>query len=206
MKKYIIFFAIGSSILLLFYTGFKLFDNGSFKFALLSYGLFLFVFLYSIIYLFQNKWIPITIQLITLLIVFILPPLIRTEVNFYHYKEDREEIIRMLVDGEIKKEASPNKGFSFYYTPPQYMNAVKSTTIRASMHSTNKFFVFFQSADQPFLEMLGLTEGFIYSSTGEFPTDKEFDYYMDYKKIDNHWYFVSDDPERFDSSCLFLCE
>ncbi|KMY32551.1 hypothetical protein ACZ11_10565 [Lysinibacillus xylanilyticus] len=206
MKKYIIFFAIGSSILLLFYTGFKLFDNGSFKFALLSYGLFLFIFLYSIIYLFQNKWVPITIQLITLLIVFILPPLIRTEVNFYHYKEDREEIIRMLVDGEIKKEASPNKGFSFYYTPPQYMNAVKSTTIRTGMHSKNKFFVFFQSAEQPFLEMRGLTEGFIYSSTGEFPTAKEFDYYMDYKKIDNHWYFVSDDLERFDSSCLFLCE
>ncbi|MFJ6266509.1 hypothetical protein ACIQGW_16170 [Lysinibacillus xylanilyticus] len=206
MKKYIIFFAIGSSILLLFYTGFKLFDNGSFKFALLSYGLFLFIFLYSIIYLFQNKWVPITIQLITLLIVFILPPLIRTEVNFYHYKEDREEIIRMLVDGEIKKEASPNKGFSFYYTPPQYMNAVKSTTIRTGMHSKNKFFVFFQSAEQPFLEMRGLTEGFIYSSTGEFPTANEFDYYMDYKKIDNHWYFVSDDLERFDSSCLFLCE
>lgn len=206
MKKYIIFFAIGSSILLLFYTGFKIFDNGSFKFALLSYGLFLFIFLFSIIYLFQNKWVPITIQLITLLIVFILPPLIRTEVNFYHYKEDREEIIRMLGDGEIKKEASLNKGFSFYYTPPQYMNAVKSTTIRAGMHSKNKFFVFFQSAEQPFLEMRGLTEGFIYSSTGEFPTAKEFDYYMDYKKIDNHWYFVSDNLERFDSSCLFLCE
>ncbi|MGE7909800.1 hypothetical protein [Lysinibacillus xylanilyticus] len=206
MKKYIIFFAIGSSILLLFYTGFKLFDHGSFKFALLSYGLFLFIFLYSIIYLFQNKWIPITIQLITLLIVFILPPLIRTEVNFYLYKKEREEIIRMLVDGEIKKEASPSKGFSFYYTPPQYMNAVKSTTIRAGMHSKNKFFVFFQSAEQPFMEMRGLTEGFIYSSTGEFPTAKEFDYYMDYKKIDNHWYFVSDELERFDSSCLFLCE
>lgn len=72
------------------------------------------------------------------------------------------------------------------------MNAVKSTTIRAGMHSKNKFFVFFQSAEQPFLDMSGLTEGFIYSSTGEFPTAKEFDYYTDYKKIDNHWYFVSD--------------
>lgn len=113
MKRYIIFFAIGSSILLLFYTGFKLFDNGSFKFALLSYGLFLFIFLYSIIYLFQNKWVPITIQLITLLIVFILPPLIRTEVNFYHYKEDREEIIRMLVEGKLKKKQAPIKGFPF---------------------------------------------------------------------------------------------
>lgn len=206
MKKYILFFAIGSSILLLVYTAFKLLDNGSFRFAFVSYGLFTIVFIFSIIYLFQNKWLPTMIQLIALLIVFIVPPLVRTEVNFYHYKEDREEIISMLANGEIKKEESGNKGFYFYYTPPQYMDAVKSSTIRAAMHSEKNFFVFFQSAEQPFLDFQGLTEGFIYSSTGKFPTAKEFDYYTEYKKIDNHWYFISTDSQRLESSCIFLCE
>lgn len=138
----------------------------------------------------------------------VLPPLLRTEVNFSLYKDDREEIIRMLANGEIKKEADRygNEGFYWYYTPPEYIDAVKSEMIRAGMHSKDKFFVYFQSAEKPFMDMRGLQEGFIYSSTGEFPTAKEFDYYMDYKKIDNHWYFVSDDPERFEKSCLFLCE
>lgn len=208
MKKSINILSIGSSILLLIYTVFKLLDHGSFKFALVTYGVFAVIFICSFISVFQKKWIPLTIQLITLLIVFIVPPMIRTEVNFYQYKEDREEIIQLLIDGDIKKEEGGNKGFAHYYTPPQYIDAVKWTTIWARMHSENKFFVFFQSAEQPFLEMRGLTEGFIYSSTGEFPTAKEFGYFTgyDYKKIDQHWYFVSNNPERFEQSCLFLCE
>ncbi|KAB2336759.1 hypothetical protein F7731_10420 [Cytobacillus depressus] len=208
MKKYITILVLGSSILLLFYTVFKLVGNGSFKLAFVSYGLFTVSFIFSITYLFKKKWVPITIQLITLFIVIVLPPLIRTEVNFYLYKDDREEIIRMLANGEIKKEADRygSKGFYWYYTPPQYIDAVKSDTIRAGMHSKDNFFVYFQSAEQPFMDFVGLQEGFIYSSTGKFPTAKEFDYYSDYKKIDNHWYFVSTDHDRFKKSCLFLCE
>ena len=130
-----------------------------------------------------------------------------TEENFYLYKEDREAIIRMLINGEIKKEPDRggNEGFFFYYTPSKYIDAVKSDTIRVGMHSKDRFFVFFQSAEQPSWDMNGLQEGFIYSSTGEFPTAKEFDYYSDYKKIDDHWYFVSDDSERFKNACKHLC-
>lgn len=104
----------------------------------------------------------------------VLPPLLRTEVNFSLYKDDREEIIRMLANGEIKKEADRygNEGFYWYYTPPEYIDAVKSEMIRAGMHSKDKFFVYFQSAEKPFMDMRGLQEGFIYSSTGEFPTAK----------------------------------
>lgn len=207
MKKSITLLVIASSILLLFYTVFKLVGNQSFKLAIVSYGLFTVTFIFSIIYLFQKNWVPIIIQLITLFIVIVVPPLIRTEVNFYLYKDDREAIIKMLVSGEIKKEEDRyNKGFYRYYTPPQYIDAVKSETIRVGMHSKDKFFVFFQSAESPFLDMRGLTEGFIYSSTGEFPSAKEFDVYDNHKKIDKHWYFVSNDSKRFRNSCLFLCE
>lgn len=131
-----------------------------------------------------------------------------TEANFHLYKDDREQIIQMLVSGEIVKEPDRygNEGFYFYYTPPQYIDAVKSDTIRAGMHSNENFFVFFQSAEQPVMDMRGLTEGFIYSATGAFPTPKEFDYFSEYKKIDEHWYFVSDDSERFEKSCLSLCQ
>lgn len=208
MKKYIIFLVISSSLLLLFYTVWKLVGNESFKLAFVSYGLFAIIFIYSIVYLFQKKWVPITIQLTTLFVVIVVPPLIRTEVNFYLYEDDRKEIIRMLTNGEITKEADRygNEGFYWYYTPPHYIDAVKSETIRAGMHSKDKFFVYFQSAEQPFMDMVGLQEGFIYSSTGQFPTAKEFDYYSNYKRIDNYWYFVSSDDDRFEKSCLFLCE
>ena len=207
MKKYIIFLLWRSSILLLCYTIYKAFGNGSLLFAFVSYGLFAVSFIYSMRYFSQKKWVTI-IQLIILIVAIVLPPLIRTEVNFYLYKDDRDEIIRMLANGEITKEADRygNRGYYWYYTPPQYIDAVKSEFLWLTLHSKEKFFVYFQSAEQPLLDFRGLQEGFIFSSTGEFPTAQEFKYSVsNYKKIDNYWYFVSSDDDRFQKSCLFLC-
>ena len=198
---------LGTCILILSYTLFKLLDNSSLIFAFISYVLFAVSFIYSIICFSKIWWLSI-IQIITLFVAINLPQYIRTEVNFYLYKEDREEIIRMLESGELKKEADRygNKGYKWYYTPLQYMDAVKSQMIMATKYSEDRLYVFFQSAEQPLLDFRGLQEGFIYSSTGQYPTAQEFNYsHYEYKKIDEHWYFVSDDSERFKKSCLLLC-
>lgn len=209
MKKYINYLAIGSSVLIVLYTIFKLIGRETdYRVGFISYMLFIIIFIISVIYAFKKKWIPIIVQTITLVIVFVVPPLIRTEVNFYVFKEDREEIIRMLVDEELTKDAEQggSDGFAFYYTPPEYKGAVKSTKLRAAIHSNNQLYVFFQAAEPSLFDFVGLEEGFVYSSTGEFPTTKKFDSYHTYKKIDENWYFVSSAEDRFEKSCLFLCE
>lgn len=204
MKKHINFLAIGISVLILLYTMFRLIGHEpEYRLAFVFYTSFIMIFIFSVIYAFKKKWIPLIVQTITLMIVIIVAPLIRTEVNFYVLKKEREEIIQMLVDGEIKKE---DNDFAYYYILPEYKKSVKSNKVRAAKHSEDEFYVFFQSADSSLFDFVGLTEGFVYSSTGKFPTYKKFDSYVFYKKIDGNWYFVSSDEDRFKTSCLFLCD
>ncbi|MCA1040875.1 hypothetical protein LCM00_15270 [Bacillus infantis] len=204
IKKNINIFAAGSSILLILYTLYGLIV-GNKLFGLVPYGFFAIIFVFSIICLFQKKWIAITIQIVTLVVVIVLLPMVQTEMNFYVYKNDREKIISMLVNGEIKKKDGGNGTF-FYPTPPQYKNAVKTQSIRAGMHSKDEYYVYFESVESPFWDMVGWQEGFIYSSTGKFPSPKKFDYYQEYKKIDDHWYYIAEDSDRFEKGCRFLCE
>jgi hypothetical protein len=209
IKKNINIFAVGSSILLILYTLYNLIaGNKLFGFGLVSYGFFAVVFVFTIICLFQKRWIAIIaiiIQMVTLVVALVLLPMFQTELNFYFYKKDREKIIGMLLNGEIKKEAGGNGTF-FYPTPPQFENAVKTQSIRAGMHSKEEYYVYFESVESPFWDMVGRQEGFIYSSTGKFPSAKKFDYYQEYKKIDDHWYYIAEDSDRFEKGCRFLCE
>lgn len=205
MRKHINYLSIGSSVLILIYTTLKLFgENMHYNAGLISYSLFTISFIFAIIFAFKQKFLPIIIQTLTLAIIVIVPPLIRTEINFYVFKEDREEIIRMLAEGELQKD-DLNDGFAFYYTPEQFKKANKTKILDAAVHSKDQIYVFFKSADPPLIDFVGLEEGFVYSSTGEFPTAKEFDNFLEYKKIDDNWYFVSDDHDRFMKSCLYLC-
>ncbi|MCM3718527.1 hypothetical protein [Fictibacillus phosphorivorans] len=91
----------------------------------------------------------------------------KTATNFFKYKDEREEMIKMLVEGKIKKEDPFHTGFAFYYTPPQYKKANRDDHIQARMYG-DRFYVFFQSVDSPVFGP-GLTEGFLYSSTGKEP-------------------------------------
>lgn len=117
----------------------------------------------------------------------------QAERNFHHYKNDREEMIRMLESGEIEKEDKYNNGFSFYYTPPQFKDANKEDTIQARMYGDKNFIFFlYKSENRSLLDFgPGIAEGFLYSSTGKEPKDNnEFRYIGKYQRIDEHWFFV----------------
>ncbi|WP_349409680.1 hypothetical protein [Pseudalkalibacillus sp. SCS-8] len=119
----------------------------------------------------------------------------KMERNFAKYKDERLEMIEMLKNGEIKKEGS-----LFYPTPPEYRGANVDPYIHAKMYE-NRHFVFFQWVDSPNFGP-GLIEGFLYTSTGEPPTIKEFSYLAgcEFKKIEGeeNWYFASDDSGYYD--------
>jgi hypothetical protein len=114
------------------------------------------------------------------------------ERNFHLYKSDREEILRRLESGEIKKEDRFNNGFSSYYTPSEFKDANKNDIIQARMHG-DKYFVFFlfKSENRSLDFGPGIAEGFLYSSTGKEPkNNNEFQYIGIYQRIDKHWFFV----------------
>jgi hypothetical protein len=117
------------------------------------------------------------------------------ETNFYKYKQVREEIIKRMKEGKIKKEDLYNTGFAFYYTPPQYKEANLNDTIEARMYGDRNF-IFFQSYDNNdsfFPSGPGIIEGFLYSSTGKPPRNNtEFHTIGEYQRIDDHWFFVTD--------------
>ncbi|MCF6138815.1 hypothetical protein [Pseudalkalibacillus berkeleyi] len=119
--------------------------------------------------------------------------------NFKLYKEDREEVVRMLNEGEIKKEGEG--GFAFYHTPPQFSKANVDDILHARMYSEERHFVFFQWVDSPVFGP-GLIEGFLYTSTGEPPTNREFSYLdsCHFEKIEGeeNWYFASNNTGYYD--------
>lgn len=164
------------------------------------------IFVWSVVGAFKKIFAPLIIMVTGITVILISAHVFEVELNYYAFEDDREQIIERLVAGKIKKEDSSYSGFAFYHTPYAYKKANRSDYIDASVFSEEKHFVFFQSAKPRLMDFVGLTEGFVYSSTGEFPTQKELDMYPEYKKINDHWYFVSSDRERLKSSCLVLCE
>lgn len=163
-----------------------------------------FVLIGAIIGAFKKIFAPLIIMAAGIGIVVLVTNIYTVELNYYAHQKEREELIEKLVSGEIKKEERGNPGFAFYYTPQEYLKANKSDYIDARMYSDEKHVVFFQSAESRFLDFVGLTEGFVYSSTGELPSGREMGFY-EYRKINEQWYFVSSDEKRFKNSCPLLC-
>ena len=158
----------------------------------------------AIVGAFKKIFAPLIIMAAGIGVVVLVTNLFTVELNYYAHQEEREEMIEKLVSGEIKKEESGNPGFAFYYTPQEYLKANKTDYINARIYSDEKHVVFFQSAESRFLDFIGLTEGFVYSATGELPSGREMGF-LEYRKINDQWYFVSSDEKRFRNLCPLLC-
>lgn len=122
-------------------------------------------------------------------------------------------MIQMVLNGEIAKEEKV-KGFPLYYTPPKFKEANKSSIIDAKVYSKENHFFFFQSKENGAFGP-GVIEGYLYSSTGKFPAKRDYpdiglfdpaaeksgskDFHAGlYERIDENWFFVSEDTGQFD--------
>ncbi len=204
MKKLVLILALLGSSLLVINAWLLLVDANMWQFRKWTYLTFLFTFFLSFIFLFTKQWRPFVIHLIALAIVLLLAPRLQPDVNYVIHKEQREQIIQMLVDGKLQKKEIAT-GFFRYPTPAGYENAVGSSTVRAAMHSDEEYYVYFDSADVALFDIEGYAEGFIYSSTGEFPSPKKFNRYEIYKKVEENWFFVSSRDSRVRGYCNFVC-
>ena len=209
MKKHLIIWSIISVLLVMAFQVNDYISIGILNQPFVASIVFLGVFgiaIWAVVGVFKKIFAPILIIVVGISFILVAANVLEVELNYYAFQEERQEMIDKLVSGEIKKEDRYQSGFAFYFTPSEYLKTNRQDYINARIYSPEKHFVFFQSAKSRMFDFVGLTEGFIYSSTGEYPTRQEFDGSYSYRKIDDIWYFVSSDDKRFKNSCYFLCE
>lgn len=203
MKKYSYPLALLSSGLLVVYMILELIEASTFKFALISFGIFGISLLVSLYILIVDNWRPFVIQISALAFAVGIPLLFQMKVNYYHFFDDREQLIEKLKNGELERvsgdESSPG-----YLTPEEYKRAVGSDLIPLTIDSENHFYLKFW-VDEPFFNPNKSFEGFLYSSSGEFPAIEDIVDFSFYKKINDHWYHVSDHRIELEENCRFLC-
>lgn len=209
MKKYLLVASILAVCMVLFlkirdYTNIELLNH--FKIPQVVYLVVFGIAMLTLIGLFRKIYLPFVITVTGISLILILSHVFEVELNYYAFEDERKDIIEKLVTGQIKKEDLYDSGFAFYPTPDKYKNVNREQILQAKIFSEEKHFVFFQTAKSRFLDFVGLTEGFVYSSTGKFPTYQELDGFYNYRVINDHWYFVSSDEQRFEYSCYIICE
>ncbi|EGA89910.1 hypothetical protein GPDM_07665 [Planococcus donghaensis MPA1U2] len=209
MKRQLLFGSIVGVLLVIVHQSIDFINIPALQHYQLPRFIFLAVFgilAWSIVGVFKKIFAPIIILVVGIGLVNLAFHVFEVELNYYVFQDERNEIIDQLLAGEIQKEDPTHSGFAFYYTPPEYTLANRDSFIDARMYSEEKHFIFFQTATPRFLDFIGLTEGFVYSSTGTYPTMSELDTSYTYRKINDHWYFVSSDSKRFKNSCYIICE
>lgn len=154
----------------------------------LIYGLFLVVFIVSIIWLFKKKdWKPFVVLIITILLLFLIPfNQIIIDKDFKENKSDRNEVINKIMDGTFKPNVSYNS--SLIHLPDEYEHLSKGggdIVIEKQSESYSVLFFTFRGVLDGF-------SGFVYSPNDKKPQLDSFG--GDFKeivKIDEYWYFVS---------------
>lgn len=208
MKKHLMAWSIISVLLVLAFQVNDYISIGILNKPFVTSIVFLSIFgisIWAVVGVFKKIFAPILIIVVGISVIVVAAHVFEVELNYYAFEEERQEMIEKLVSGEIKKEDRNQSGFAFYFSPSEYSKSNRQDYIDARIYSPEKHFVFFQSAKSRMFDFVGLTEGFIYSSTGEYPTRQEFDNSFHYRKINDNWYFVSSDEKRFMNSCYFLC-
>ena len=206
MKEFITGLVTISSTVLVFHSVLSMLNFDMILFDLFTYGLYLFTFVLSMVCILFLMWRPMIMQIAALVFVLIIPPLIQTEVNYLAHKLTRDAIVEELENNAlILDETKSMPGYyRAYYTRPSYMPAVNNTSIKAVVHSDENYFVYFES-HRPYFDFIGESEGFLYSSSGDFPSASESFSYSAYKKINENWFFVANSEDDLKWSCLFIC-
>lgn len=154
---------------------------------LLVFGFFIFITIRAIITLFKNKdWKPIVIQVITILLLFVVPfNQIILDIDFKRNKSEREQVAKMVENGELKPNVSYNS--SLIHLPKKYQHLSSGggeIVVEKSGDGYNILFFTYRGIMDNF-------SGFVYTSNDQKPSKKAFDSdSKDIEKMDNNWYFL----------------
>ncbi|MFC4801869.1 hypothetical protein ACFPA1_21355 [Neobacillus sp. GCM10023253] len=188
-----LYLSIFSSVLVILYMFFqwKIIDIITvflmFPVLLLVFGFFIFITVLAIITLFKNKdWKPIVIQVITILLLLIVPfNQIILDIDFKINKSEREQIVKMVENGELKPNISHDS--SLLHLPKKYAHLSSGggeIVVEKSGDAYNILFFTYRG-------ILDNFSGFVYTPNDQKSFKNAFD--GDFKEIDKrekNWYFV----------------
>lgn len=158
-----------------------------FPILLFVFGFFIFITVLAIITLFKNKdWKPIVIQVITILLLLIVPfNQIILDIDFKINKSEREQVVKMVENGELKPNISHDS--SLIQLPKKYEHLSSGGGEIVVEKSGDGFNILFFT----YRGLLDNFSGFVYTPNDQKPFKTAFD--GDFKEIDKmekNWYFV----------------
>ncbi|WP_138752427.1 hypothetical protein [Paenibacillus sinopodophylli] len=149
----------------------------------------LIVFVYFVVSKSVNRarnGIPFLLNLIIFILVSIVPfTSIVLDIDFRLNKKDREDVVRMVLDGSLKPNSSDND--LLIRLPEEYKKLSKGGgEIWAEGHGQSAQILFFT-----YRGVMGNMDGFIYTANDSTPDEMLFGgYFIKVKKLDKNWYFV----------------
>jgi hypothetical protein len=165
-----------------FFTEFLIFPV-----LLIVFGFFIVITVKSLIALIKNKnWKPIIIQIITILLLFFIPfNQIILDTDFKINKSEREEVVKMIKNGELKPNVSYN--LSIIKLPKRYQhlsNGGGEIIVEKSGDNYNILFFTYRGVLDNF-------SGFVYTSSDHKPAKTVFGSdAKEIEKINKNWYFL----------------
>ena len=154
---------------------------------LLVFGFFIIVSIGTIITLIKNKdWKPIVIQVITILLLFFVPfNQIILDINFKMNKSEREQVAKMVENGELTPNVSHNS--SLIHLPKKYEHISSGggeIMVEKSIDGYNILFFTYRGIMDNF-------SGFVYTPKDQKLSKKVFNGdFKEIDKMDKKWYFV----------------
>ncbi|MES5929998.1 hypothetical protein QCI77_29205 [Bacillus cereus group sp. MG9] len=155
---------------------------------ILVHGCFFIILIFTAIHLIKHKnWKPFLIQLCILIICLLTPfTLIYIKLDFLIYKDEREEIVKLIQD----KQLTPNVSYdnNQIHLPSKFTATSKGGGDIHVHYGKKDISVFFYT-------YRGLTDnfsGFIYSTNDIKPNETDFNsIFKDRKKLEKNWYYVT---------------
>lgn len=168
----------------------------------------------SIVRYIQKQRAPLLIQVVGALVTFLFlvstDRLTDAEKNFHIFKEQREEIIKLVVDNRVENIQSANTPTGQFSVPGYHLSGARHQDFLGHIHSDDAYFFFFPYDYSGWWEFGGpgnLT-GFVYYSLGKAPSPEEFSvdgHYGNLTKIDAHWYLMDTNKDAAEKECPTLC-
>lgn len=220
-KKRFLHLALVASVLIFLYELGKILNvdlvwEYNWSFMLIVSGFFIAILIVSIVRFVKEQYAPIIVMVLGGLMTFLMmvlvdpvsQPATAAENNFHTYKEGREEIVELVLDGKIERWQPPITDMGQFTVPWGYMDDLYPRDFQGKVYSEDTYFFFFPYDEGGFLSGIGpgSFEGFVYSSLDRPPTRKEFDAGGRMRPIDGPWYYLNSDVKELEKECLTLCK
>ncbi|MGP3610995.1 hypothetical protein [Anoxybacteroides rupiense] len=191
-KNRLLFLAFISSALVIFmeFTQWKIIDIVT-EFLMVPIWIFVFVLfaiitVRAIIHLVKNRdWKPFAIQFMTLLLWIFFPfTQVVLDVDFKVNKAEREEVVRMVENGELKPNLLNDQSFIRLPKKNKHLSKGGEIMIEKNNDDYTIFFFTFRGISDNF-------SGFVYSPNDQRPSKHDFSGdFKEIKRLDKNWFWV----------------